>query len=1033
MKLYPRNEEARLSSELFREPEAVYRGAPFWAWNTKLEEQMVRTQVRMFQDMGMGGFHSHVRTGLDTPYLSEEFFQMMDAALDEAKKCGLKHWLYDEDRWPSGAGGGIVTENPQFAQKELLFTTKPIENAVPFHEGIALEHDVFYEMARYQITLDQGLLVSYQQVAADMPADRYAYLVLAPRQAWWNDQSYVDTLKKDAIEAFMHLTHDAYAARYQEDFGATIPAIFTDEPQFSKKGRLPDSLSDADVRIPFTDDLEESFQKAYGMSLLAHLPELFWERADGQASVARYRYHDHVCERFAEAFADTVGAWCQEHGLLLTGHMMEEPTLGSQTAMLGEAMRSYRGFGLPGIDMLCDRREYTTAKQAQSASHQMGCPGVTSELYGVTNWDFDFRGHVLQGDWQAALGVTTRVHHLTWMRMAGEAKRDYPASIGYQSPWYKKYKQVEDHFARVNTALTRGTPHVRIGVVHPIESFWLSYGPNDRTGALQQEMEDHFVDLNQWLLLDGLDFDYISEGLLKSLHYEAKKDPARVAIGQMEYDVLLLPDLKTIRSSTLEMLKQFLAAGGTVLVLGSLPTLVDAEASVLPEQVLSGCQVLPFARTRILQALEPWREIEVRWQKGPQAGMHTTHLLHQYRTDGDSRWLFLVHGKPMADADQPQEEEILVKIKGRWKVTLYDTWTGEICPLTAAHQGEKTSLQVRMHAHDSLLLHLEPWEGQDGAGETLCLHPEPTQCKELTVPDAVPVTLEEPNVLLLDRAEWWYDDAPVQPTEEILRIDKALRTCFGYPLRMTKDYQPYQMHQAETPEHWVHLRYTIEAEIRASGLSLALENRKISQVLLDGQPLASMEPTGYYVDEAIETIAFPDLAPGTHSLEIRLPFGEKTDLEDCYLLGDFGVRVQGTHCVLTEPVRMLYFGDWCNQGLPFYGGNVVYHIPLDVPEEGLLHVRETKFRAPAWTVNGGSEIRGALAPYETVVPSEAGRQDLDVTVYGNRINTFGQVHNCDESMTWFGAASWRTEGAAWSDAYCLHRMGWLKRPEVHLE
>ena len=30
--------------------------------------------------------------------------------------------------------------------------------------------------------------------------------------------------------------------------------------------------------------------------------------------------------------------------------MMEEPTLQSQTAALGEAMRSYRSFHIPGID-----------------------------------------------------------------------------------------------------------------------------------------------------------------------------------------------------------------------------------------------------------------------------------------------------------------------------------------------------------------------------------------------------------------------------------------------------------------------------------------------------------------------------------------------------------------------------------------------------------------------------------------------------------------------------------------------------------
>lgn len=106
----------------------------------------------------------------------------------------------------------------------------------------------------------------------------------------------------------------------------------------------------------------------------------------------------------------------------------------SQTAALGEAMRSYRSFHIPGIDILCDSRELTTAKQAQSAVHQYGREGMVSEIYGVTNWDFDFRGHKLAGDWQAALGVTVRVHHLAWVSMEGEAKRDYPPVSAISPP-----------------------------------------------------------------------------------------------------------------------------------------------------------------------------------------------------------------------------------------------------------------------------------------------------------------------------------------------------------------------------------------------------------------------------------------------------------------------------------------------------------------------------------------------------------------------------------------------------------------------
>ena len=250
-----------------------------------------------------------------------------------------------------------------------------------------------------------------------------------------------------------------------------------------------------------------------------------------KVSVARYHYHDFVAERFASSFADTIGNWCRDHNIMLTGHMMEEPTLTSQTNALGEAMRSYRSFQMPGIDMLCDWREYTTAKQAQSASHQFGCPGVLSELYGVTNWDFDFRGHKLAGDWQAALGVTLRVHHLSWDSMNGEAKRDYPASIFYQSPWYKEYRMIEDHFARVNTALTRGKARVRIGVVHPIESYWLHYGPKEQTALIREEMESRFRNLTEWLLFSQLDFDFIAESLLP-IQYEKTED-GRLHVGEM--------------------------------------------------------------------------------------------------------------------------------------------------------------------------------------------------------------------------------------------------------------------------------------------------------------------------------------------------------------------------------------------------------------------------------------------------------------------------------------------------------------------
>jgi hypothetical protein len=200
---------------------------------------------------------------------------------------------------------------------------------------------------------------------------------------------------------------------------------------------------------------------------------------------------------------------------------------------------------MPGMDLLVDSIEYNTAKQVSSVARQNGLKGAMSEIYGVTHWYFTFEGHKGCGDWQAALGITFRVHHLTWVSMAGEGKRDYPACIGYQSPWYKEYGYIEDHFARVGVAMTRGRPVTRVGVIHPIESYWLAFGP-DRSGDELEVQERAFAELTSWLLHGLIDFDFISESLLPS-QTSGKTRGKKLQVGKCEYDTIVVPNLRTIR------------------------------------------------------------------------------------------------------------------------------------------------------------------------------------------------------------------------------------------------------------------------------------------------------------------------------------------------------------------------------------------------------------------------------------------------------------------------------------------------------
>ena len=1025
---YPENQKKRLDEKTFRNPPCEYRAAPFWAWNCDLNKDLLLREIDQMKRMGMGGFHMHVRTGMSTTYLSDGFMQLIRDCVDKAKEERMRAYLYDEDRWASGAAGGYVTREERYRARYLLFTTVSYEQAEENPVSVPVDSPRTGKgrlLARYAVRLnDEGELAEYRLLKDGQQADAaetawYAYLEIEKESPWFNNQTYVNTLDKKAIERFVEITHERYKEVVGNEFGGAVQSIFSDEPQFSRKTTLGFAGEKKDVVLPWTDDLPDTFRAAYGEELLAGLPELYWELPGGAVSLIRYHYHDHIAERFAEGFADTVGTWCARNGLLLTGHMMEEPTLKSQTAALGEAMRSYRSFQLPGIDMLCDWREYTTAKQAQSAAHQFGCPGVMSELYGVTNWDFDFRGHKLAGDWQAALGVTLRVPHLTWVSMEGEAKRDYPASIGYQSPWYTEYPMVEDHFARLNTVLTRGKAQVRLGVIHPVESYWLHWGPSEATALVRDEMDEHFQSLAKWLLYGLIDFDYISESLLPQ---QCEAGNAPLSVGEMAYDVVLVPDCQTLRATTVDRLESFVAAGGRLVFAGRIPELVDAKPSSRVKELAQPAEGVSFSKGAILSALDGVRFVDIRDDKG----MRTTNLLHQVRAEGDTRYVFLCHGEKPENPDVCPREDIVLRIRGEWKVRRMDTATGEIAPLHVAYEKGRTVLRYAFYAYDSLLIELTP--GRAEAGEDA---PAEKKFDYYALWHPVEIALSEPNVLLLDTAQYAFDDEENwRDEEELLRADDAFREELGYPLRKKEVAQPWVVPD-EPITHHLRLKFTVHSEMEIKAPQLALEKAESVEIAVNGCPVDNAS-VGWFVDESIKKVQLPDLPAGDSVIELTLPFGRRSNVEWCYLLGDFGVRVQGAEKTVIPPVRRLGFGDWTTQGLPFYCGNVTYKIPVRV-EKDTLTIRVPQYRGSVLGMEMDGVRQGdmAYAPYEyTFTNLQPGEHEVGITVYGNRVNGFGCVHNCDDSTSWFGPDCWRSEGVRWCYEYRLRKSGLLVSPQI---
>ncbi|TVP82303.1 MAG: hypothetical protein EA353_00590, partial [Puniceicoccaceae bacterium] len=448
--------------ESFVSPPSALRGKPFWSWNGQLNKAELLRQIEVIEEMGMGGAFMHSRTGLKNEYLGDEWFDFIRACADRCEEKGLEGWIYDEDRWPSGTAGGMVTQALTHRMRSLVLSVfaageriewPTAENFIEAHradlEGLALSSYVPVEFQALEHCPEGTTILLIQRE-------------IHGSNSFYNGGAYLNTLSRAATDAFIESTHEKYKAACGDAFGHSIHGIFTDEPHrgfiLCEKVEQPGASNDA-YSIPYSEELFDEFEAAFGYTLRGRLPELFYQYKGEKISQPKWHYVELLQRLFLRNWAQPCADWCEQNKLKLTGHVLHEDSLTAQVVPVGSLFRYYETMSYPGIDVLSRRCEsFWVAKQVVSTARQLGKPYVLSELYGATGWDTSFDEHKRIGDWQAFQGINLRCPHLSWYSMAGESKRDYPASIFHQSAWYPEYKFVEDYFARIHLILSQGDP-----------------------------------------------------------------------------------------------------------------------------------------------------------------------------------------------------------------------------------------------------------------------------------------------------------------------------------------------------------------------------------------------------------------------------------------------------------------------------------------------------------------------------------------------------------------------------------------------
>lgn len=888
---------------------------PFWFWNDRLSADEVRWQVREMADKGLHGFFIHSRQGLQQPYLSEAFFEMVDAALAAAEEHDLLLNLYDEYPYPSGvAGGEVILGCPQYHATHLVQKAEVVaggEIRLELPQGKVL-HCAAYPIRDGQADWAGGLdlrdrvgmvlhrdsyvetgLTRYNQkryfaseptptLEAKLPEGAYKVCVavqsVVHHHKYWDQ--FVDALNPEAIQRFISLTHERYYKRYADRFGDRIPSIFVDETTAIWSDRVP-----------------AAFLARHGYDLLPLLPAL-QERSHPQHVRVSYDLHQLLYEMFCQSFEGPISAWCQGHGIAYTG---EKPSL---------RLAQLRHMDIPGcepghtkagapLDIL-QARIRQNARATASAAYFYDKPGSLCECYHSTGWSATLQDAKLIAEGLLLLGTTYLVPHGFFYSTHALRKHDAPPTFFFQMPSWPLFGRLSQRIDRIAEQFAGTHMDASLLVVEPA------------SGIPNHDQLARYEAILQLLMGNHLDYLMVDTDILAASQVKDGRIHAKGIVAK----AVLVPPMQVIEPPLQTWLDSYSAAGGAV---------IRDEGGDLAA-----------LRAQLLQRVRP--SLRIRME-----GQEAAPIWSVKRAgEGVARWFLLNTGR------QALELELDAG------VPLVELPLDDQTPTALRRAG--TAYRRRIAPFESLLLSAAP--------EAAPLAALPV----LRIPGdgAAAVRPLHANVLRLYHWELALQGAEgaYGPAAEVPAVPLANQIAFAH-LPIVPEIHQYFGHAPEL--HWPRLRarYTHRFQCEYGGrVELVMEPGSLVgdwQILVNGKgPLtaADLAPTQAHVRGSLGVDITQMLRPGENEIVILVdaPGAEGGLVNALYLAGEFGVLLEPERLVKRQPEGL--FEDYEGNRLPYYAGTVEYVTSFELAElpSGEVEVElayQKPFReAAAVSING---------------------------------------------------------------------------------
>ena len=114
-------EKAGFDPDLFAQPRSSSMPAIYWYWGGVITDDIITTQMREMRSKGITEFVLFPFNGDDMRpvFGSEDWFDRVGHTLEEARRTGMKVWLFNDNNFPSGRGANLVANGGTLGDRTI--------------------------------------------------------------------------------------------------------------------------------------------------------------------------------------------------------------------------------------------------------------------------------------------------------------------------------------------------------------------------------------------------------------------------------------------------------------------------------------------------------------------------------------------------------------------------------------------------------------------------------------------------------------------------------------------------------------------------------------------------------------------------------------------------------------------------------------------------------------------------------------------------------------------------------------------------